>query len=178
MDSILNAFAKPIEKILPNLPGAVLTLVVGFIVIQILLVIFALILRTLRTTRALEQILYSSVSVILWAGVIALTLQSLGLSQVATAIAGSFAIIGIGLASGANKLVSDVVAGLFLAKNRHFKIGQKIKIDIAEGQIHSLDTRKVRVLGKDGSLFVIPNSKFDDLIWQVLPDDDKDDKKK
>ena len=173
MNTLAKAFLTPLEHIVPKLPGALLTLVMGFIVVEILRALFGLVLRALRTTKALEQILESTVTVILWAGVIALVLQSLGLNQIAIAISGSFAIIGIGLAAGANKLVADVVAGVFLAKNRNFKIGQKIKIDVVEGQIHSLDSRKVRVLGKDGSIYVVPNAKFDDLIWQVYPPDDK-----
>lgn len=174
LTSFAQAFTGPIEKLIPRLPGALLTFVVGFIVIQFLLVIIGLLLDALRTTKALHQILHSTAGVILWGGVIALTLQSLGLTQIALAVSGSFAIIGIGVASGANKLVSDVVAGLFLAKNRNFKIGQRIKIDTVEGRIHSLDVRKVRVLSDDGKLSIIPNAKFDELIWQILPDEDKD----
>ncbi len=172
MIKVLDAFAAPIEHFIPKLPGAILTFLVGFVVVQILLMFFSLVLRTLRTTKALEQILEATVAVILWVGLAALVMQSLGLNQVAIALSGSFAIIGIGLASGANKLVADIVAGLFLAKNRNFKIGQRIKIDAIEGKLHSLDARKVRVLGKDGTLFVMPNAKFDDQIWHLLPEEE------
>jgi small-conductance mechanosensitive channel len=59
------------------------------------------------------------------------------------------------------------VAGVFLARNRDFKLGQDIKIDQVEGEITSLDSRKVRIIGKNGQIYVIPNTKFDELIWEV-----------
>lgn len=170
MDALVNAFTRPIEYLTPRLPGAFLTLVVGFIFIQFILLLTHTLLRTLRITRSLQDILQSLVAIVLWLGLTALIFQNLGLGRVLLALSGSVAIIGLGIAAGGNKLLADVLAGLSLAKNRNFKIGQRIKIDAVEGQIHSLDVRKVRVLDKNGGLYVIPNTKFDEQIWQILPD--------
>lgn len=166
-----------IERFVPRIPTAVLTLLAGYLVIKILQSALAVSLKTAHVNRAMLQIVQSTVNVILWLGVIALIFQSLGLNQIAIALSGSVAIIGLGIATGANKLVSDVLSGLYLAKNRDFKIGQHIKIAEVEGKVHSLDSRKVRILSADGSLFVIPNAKFDEQTWQIVAES-KDDKKK
>lgn len=162
----------PLDKVLTvvnRIPTAILTLVVCYVVVRVIQFLILLALRTSRITKTLQAIVMQSLSTILWIGVAALTLQSLGLNQLAIALSGSIAIIGIGLASGANKLVSDIVAGFFLAKNRDFKIGESIELPEAKGRIHSLDSRKVRILGDDGTLYVVPNTKFDEHIWKILP---------
>lgn len=159
-----------VQSVIARIPNAVLTLLFGYVCIRFLQALLRVALKTARVTKAMQQIVMQAVSVILWVGLLALVLQSLGLNQLAIALSGSIAIIGIGIASGANKLVSDVVAGLFLARNRDFKIGERIKLAEAEGQIHSLDARKVRILGDDGTLYIIPNTKFDEQMWHILPD--------
>src|SRR5687767_11353590 len=124
----INTFTGTIyysfQNFINRLPGLVLTLLVGYLAIHVLQGLLSVGLRTMRVTKAMESIIHSSASVILWIGLVALVLQSVGLNQIAIAISGSVAIIGLGIAAGANKLVSDIVAGLFLAKNRDFKIGQ------------------------------------------------------
>jgi small-conductance mechanosensitive channel len=159
-----------IERFVSRLPTVLLTLLIGFLAVRLLQWMFCLVMQTAHVTKALQQILLSTISIVLWIGVIALVFQSLGLNQIALALSGSVAIIGFGIAAGAGKLVSDILAGLFLAKNRDFYIGQHIKMGDLEGQIHSLDSRKVRILGQDGALYIIPNTKFDEQTWQIFSD--------
>jgi small-conductance mechanosensitive channel len=163
----------PIESFkafVDKLPNALFVLAVSYLSIRIIQVFASLALRTARLTRPMQDILLSILSTILWLGLIALVFQSLGLNQIALALSGSVAIIGIFIATGANKLVSDILAGIFLARNRDFRIGQYIKITEVEGKIYSLDSRKVRVLGKDDTIYIIPNTKFDENVWQLLPE--------
>ncbi len=170
MESLVNVL--PVEKIslvIDRIPTAILTLALSYVAIRIIQAIMILGLRATRVTKTLQSIFIQSASAVLWVGAAALTLQSLGLNQIAIALSGSIAIIGIGLASGANKLVSDIVAGFFLAKNRDFKIGEQIELPEVKGRIQSLDARKVRVLGDDGTLFVVPNTKFDEFTWKIMP---------
>ncbi len=159
-----------LHDVVNRLPGAIVTFLICYIVIRILLYLVSGALQAARVNRAMAGIIRSGVAVVLWVGAVALVFQSLGLNQIAIALSGSVAVVTIGLASGANKLVSDMVAGLFLARNRDFKIGQRIKLEEVEGTIHSLDSRKVRVVGENGTLYIIPNTKFDELIWHILPD--------
>lgn len=158
-----------IESFGPRIPNAILTFLLGYIVVRLLQYLFVLGLRAARVNRAMQQVIEPAIAVILWVGLAALVLQALGLNQIAIALSSSLAIIGVGLAAGGQKLVADVVAGLFLAKNRDFKIGQRIKIGDIEGRIHSLDSRKVRLLGDKEELFLIPNARFDEQIWHIVP---------
>src|SRR3989344_3412617 len=111
MESLVNVV--PIEKIaivLDRLPTAGLTFITAYVVIRLAQLVIILGLRATRITKTLQAIIIQAVSVLMWIGAVALVFQSLGLNQLAIAISGSIAVIGIGLASGANKLVSDIVA--------------------------------------------------------------------
>lgn len=156
-----------------RLPNAIFVLALSYLCIRLIQGFVGVTLKTARLTRPMQEILLSTLSTVLWIGLIALVLQSLGLNQIAIALSGSVALIGIFIATGANKLVSDVLAGLFLARNRDFVIGRKIKIVDVEGKIYSLDSRKVRILDDNDTVFVIPNTKFDENVWQIMPESPK-----
>ncbi len=161
MDSVYNAFANPVIHVLPKLPNAVLALMVGYLALFVIKIMIKWALRLVRVEKAVKQMILSLASVVLWAILLALVFQSLGLPQVALALSGSVAIFGILLASGANFLVSDILSGLFLAKDPDFRIGETIKTADFEGVVERIDLRKIRVRSKDGHLHIIPNSFLD-----------------
>lgn len=173
MDSLFLPLLEQAQTTIARLPGTLVTFLLCFIGMQVIQALLGVSLRAGRVNRALQGIIQSTVGVILWLFTIALLFHSLGLNQIALALSGSVAIIGLGIATGANKLVSDILAGFFLAKTRDFRIGQRIKMGEIEGTIYSLDSRKVRVMAKDGTLYIIPNTKFDEQMWQIFPEKTK-----
>lgn len=173
MENLANAFAEPILRTLPKIPQAILALGVGVLVVYLLQWIFEKILRVARTPKTLFDILTSISHVILWLILIALIFQSLGLSQVALAISGSVAIIGVAIGAGANALVQDIIAGLFLARDRDFDLGYHIKTGDTEGIIKKIDIRKVRIEDDKGRIHVLPTSSFDKNYWVVLAREQK-----
>lgn len=169
----IDAFIEPVKKAIEHLPRALEVLVIGYIIIKIATFIFVKALKIARVPKSLINILESLTTVVLWVFTVAAVFHSLGLSQLAFAISGSLAIIGLGLANGANLLVGDIIAGLFLAKDNSFNIGEKIKIGDIEGVIEKVDIRKVRVRTEKDELAVIPNSTFDKTNWIVLNKNNK-----
>ncbi len=170
MSNLLESLAASIEMIfLWRLPTAVAVFLVGYVAVRVIQAAARSALAAARVTKVLQEVIMTVVGILLWIGVAALVFQGLGLNQVAIAISGSVAVIILGVATGANKVVADISAGLSLARNRDFKIGQRIRIADVEGQVSSLDGRRVRILAADGAVHVIPNSKFDENSWCVLP---------
>lgn len=172
LNTLLAPIVNGIETVIPRLPSAILLALILYLVVRLLQTILYLSLKTARMNRAMQDIVLSLATIVLWIGAAALVFQSLGLNQIAIALSGSVAIIGLGIATGATKLVADILAGLFLSRTRDFKVGTRIKTSDVDGHIHSLDSRKTRIVTKDGTIFVVPNSKFDDQTWQIFPDDD------
>lgn len=173
MESVVNAFTNPVMHVLPRLPNAILAFMVGYLILIILKQVIKGAFKVVRPTKAVKQMVLAIVNVILWVILLASVFQSLGLPQVALALSGSVAIFGILLASGANFLVSDILSGLFLAKDPDFQIGEKIKSTDFEGIVEHIDLRKVRVRNKDGNLHIIPNSLLDKAQFIVLDDSKK-----
>jgi small-conductance mechanosensitive channel len=168
MESFLQAFAEPVIKALPKLPMAMLTLLFGYAAMMIIKKVIIGSLLVTKAPKALVQMLMSIINVFLWVLLLALISQSLGLNQIAIALSGSVALIGLAVATGANGLIADVIAGLFLAKDPNFNCGYRIKTNEAEGVIEKIDLRKIRIRDKDGKLHVVPNSAFDKMQWIVL----------
>lgn len=168
MVEFAQAFTDPVLRALPKIPHAILTLLVGIILIHFFLWLLERILRVARTPRTLHDILSSIVQVLLWVILIAAIFQSLGLTQVALTLSGTLAIAGVAIGAGANAMVQDIIAGLFLARDRDFDVGYTIKVGDVEGVIRHIDIRKVRVEDSKGKVHVLPTSNFDKSSWVVL----------
>lgn len=164
---VVDPLLEHIKEAIIRLPGAVVTFFVSYCFLRIIQAIVAASLRTTKITKPMQGILLSVLTVVLWVGLFSLVFQSVGLNQIAIAISSSLAVIAIGVATGANKVVADISAGIYLARSNDFKIGRHVKVGEVEGQIYSLDSRKVRILKQDGALAIVPNSKFDELVWEV-----------
>lgn len=171
MEQVFGPFVDPILKALPRLPQAILTLLIGIILLYLFHWIFERSLKLAKAHRTLIQILSSISRVILWVILIAAVFQSLGLPQLAFAFSGSVAILGVAIGAGANSLVQDIIAGIFLARDRDFDVGFLIKTGDIEGIIKRIDIRKVRIQDGKGRIHVLPTSALDKASWVVLDRD-------
>jgi len=90
------------------------------------------------------------------------------MGSLAVTISGSLAVLALALATGASGLASDIISGVFLARDHDFEIGYKIKVGGVEGVIHSIDIRKIRLVDEEGNIHIFPNAKLDKDGWQVI----------
>lgn len=167
----INLFIDPILNIIPKLPNAILSLVFGYIVVKILILIFGRVLRIARINKGLRDVILSMTSVILWVILISVIARNLGLSQIATTISGSLIVLGFAIANGASAMTADMLAGLMLANDEDFRIGYTVKINDIEGKIYKLDIRKVRIKDKDGKFFIFANSVVEKSMWTLISKD-------
>lgn len=167
----LSQFTDPILRAMSKLPTVLLAFMIGYLVLRIGHWALARLLRLARVSKTLYDILLSVLEVALWVVLAAIILHALGLSQVALALSGSVAIVGLALAAGANLLVQDLIAGLFLSRDRDFQVGYRIKTEEVEGKVERIDARKVRVEDDKGLLHVISASAFDKASWTVIDRD-------
>lgn len=168
MEEFFSAFSDPVLRALPRIPQAVLALLVGIVILHLLQWLFERALKLARTPRSLYGILTSISQVLFWVILIAAVFQSLGLTQIALTLSGSVAILGVAIGAGANALVQDIIAGLFLSRDPDFDVGYKIKAGDIEGVIKRIDLRKVRIEDKAKKIHVLPNSQLDKMSWVVL----------
>lgn len=177
MQSIQNDFVKGFQSvtisftdIVPRIPVALVAIVVGYIIIKIVGRFLGHALSWTKWPLGLQEIMATLIRAALWIFLLITILQVLGLTSVALAVTGSFAILLIGFSTGISSTVSDLMAGLQLANDKDFKVGFKVKAgdQKTEGIIREMDIKKTRIEGEDGKLHVIPNSVIEKNEWVVL----------
>lgn len=163
----LDATIKGLSHIWEALPEAFFSFVVGYIAIRAIMFLLRRILRISRIHKEFTGIIESFANLLLWVLLIGFVVQTLGFQKAAIAISGSIALVGFGVATGANALIADIISGLYLARDHDFKIGSRVKFGDIEGTIEKIDIRKVRILTKNGEKAIIANSNFDKSFWIV-----------
>ena len=161
-------WSNKLAVIADRLPNLLITIVVGYAVILIVRFLLKRLFRISFGNKALKDIILSTIDIALWILFMALVLQQLGLNQVALALSGSVAVIGLAVSMGSSSFIADLIAGIFLAQDRSFHIGERIKVNDIEGHIEKMDARKVRIRDDEGNLHIYPNSIFDKAPWVVL----------
>lgn len=95
---------------------------------------------------------------LLWFSAILITLSILGFSEIAAALGTAAGFVALGVSFALKNVLSDTVAGVYLAKDPDFNNGDKVKVDGVEGEITDVGLRKTRLKLEDGNLRVINNS--------------------
>lgn len=167
LTSFIDRVVEIVAAAWDKLPQILLTLVVGFLFIKLIKYLLHGIIRVSRANQALKGVLMSVVDVGLWILVLAAILQQVGLGQVALALSGTVAVAGIAISIGASAFVQDMVAGVFLAQDPDFNVGDTIEVREVVGRVERMDARKVRIRDSQGKLHVYPNSSFDKEAWVV-----------
>jgi len=112
----------------------------------------------------------------MWVILFAEIARELGMGSLSVTISGSLAVLALALATGAAGLASDVISGVFLARDPDFEIGYKIKIGDVEGIVQGVDIRKIRVVDESGNIHIFPNNKLDKDGWEVISREVEDNK--
>jgi small-conductance mechanosensitive channel len=180
MNELANAFLEPATEIGPKIPGAVLDLLVGYLIIKIVMFFFKRFVRILRTSAAVKSILVKLTETLLWAFLVLYILNYLGLGNLVVAFTGSVVLIGFILNNGLAQAISDVFAGLELSKDKDFRVGITVSTneEKIEGEIVSMNLRKVKLIDSKGRLHIVPNSLFDKNEWILIKEKDESNKPK
>ncbi len=174
---LLNRITQPFLDFGPLIPKIVIGILIGAILIKVSLLVLSKILKISRIPRSLIDIVISLGAVILWIMLLAELAKVMGLSSVAVTISGSLVVLGFALANGATALTTDIISAFFIAKDRDFNIGNRIKTGDAEGIIDKIDVRKVRITDDEGRRHVIPNANLDKNGWILISRDGQNYKK-
>jgi len=77
--------------------------------------------------------------------------------NIAPLLAGA-GIVGIAIGFGSQKLVTDLITGVFLLLENAMQVGDVVKVGELVGTVESLSVRTIRLRSEDGSVHVIPFS--------------------
>ncbi|HUC87170.1 MAG TPA: mechanosensitive ion channel family protein [Candidatus Saccharimonadales bacterium] len=149
--------------VLHNLPTAAVTLVIGFIVIRLLSFIAGWLIGYIRMPKGLKEIFVSLIDTVLAIFLFIIVLQALGLNNVAFVVTALVAGLGIALGNGGIPLMTDIISGIYLARDRNFSIGDIVQAGEpgegkVEGEVVSMDMRRTRIRDSKGHIHSLPNT--------------------
>jgi small conductance mechanosensitive channel len=113
--------------------------------------------RSARAT-SIASVVTSTVAVLIWVVATLLILGELGI-DLAPLIAGA-GIAGIALGFGAQNLVKDCVAGLFMLIEDQYGIGDSVDLGVANGAVERITLRTTVLRGQDGTVWHVPNGEI------------------
>jgi small-conductance mechanosensitive channel len=169
-NSFTNQIIDGVDHLLPRLPIALFDLLVGILVIRILSHVIHLALKLGNVQPGLRQVITSILETIMWLLLTVALLQELGFSGIIYFFTGSVFAIGLALSAGGSTLVSDIVAGLFLARDADFNVGDELIVGepAVQGVVIAMDSRRIRLRDDKGVLHVVPNSVVERKEWVVI----------
>ncbi|MBV8662703.1 MAG: mechanosensitive ion channel, partial [Hyphomicrobiales bacterium] len=106
--------------------------------------------------RTLLPLLRSTILVVV-GGVVGLTVLSEIGVNVAPLLAGA-GIVGIAIGFGSQKLVQDLITGLFLLLENAVQVGDWVTVSGLSGSVENLSIRTIRLRAGDGSVHIVPFS--------------------
>lgn len=159
-----------INNLIPRLPAILFDLLLGILVIRLTVRILRLVLRATRMQPGLRDVITSVIEILMWIFLSISILGELGFSGVIYFFTGSVAAIGIAMAAGGSTLISDIIAGVFLARDNDFNVGDEVIVGETPtlGVVESMDARRTRIRDENGILHIIPNSVVERKEWVVV----------
>lgn len=162
--SMQNSVGSWLGSTAPSIPKAIILVIVGIIAIRVISKVLVRVLGVAKLPKATIKVAVKLVDIVLWMLLIIAFLQLAGLSNVAFAISGAFAVLALAFSNGFSATVGDTISGINLSRDRHFRIGDRVKVGAdqkVEGIIIDMDVRKTRLKDEKDEIFVVPNSLID-----------------
>lgn len=87
-----------------------------------------------------------------------------------TPLLASAGVLGLALGFGAQTLVKDFIAGLFIIAENQYAVGDRVKISGFEGTVECLSVRSTVLRDPDGNKVFIPNGAVSAVVNQSAKD--------
>jgi len=113
---------------------------------------------TEKRQKTLIRIFNSALTIIVWLVALMMVLPELGIN-VGPILAGA-GILGVALGFGAQYMIRDFLAGLFIIIENQYRVGDVVCLDDTCGGVEDITLRKTVLRDLDGKVYHIPNGSF------------------
>ena len=114
--------------------------------------------RRARREETVESFIIRTAVLLIW--VIAL-LTALGEVGIKTGpMIASAGMVGLAIGFGAQTLVKDAIAGIFLLTENHYDIGDRVRLNGIEGEVSGISIRRTTIRGDAGEVHTLPNGSI------------------
>jgi len=115
--------------------------------------------RRVQRAEALGALSSSVASVVIWVVALLILLSTAFGISLAPLLAGA-GILGVAIGFGAQGLVSDFIAGIFMLAEDQFGVGDIVDVGDAAGVVEGVSLRTTRVRDVTGTLWHVPNGQI------------------
>lgn len=114
--------------------------------------------RMKQRAQAIGTLLISVLLLLIWINAVLIVLQLLGINI--TPLLASAGVVGVALAFGAQTLVKDYLAGIFLIIEDQYGVGDVVQFDAVTGTIEEVALRTTRVRDFTGVIWYLRNGEI------------------
>ena len=112
-----------------------------------------------KRAATLGKVLRNILRIVIWSVALLMVLNELEI-DVGPLLAG-VGIVGLAVGFGAQSLVKDIVAGMFILVENQYDVGDVIKVAGASGKVEKVTLRSTRLRDAEGKVHIIPNGSMD-----------------
>ncbi|TDO47252.1 small conductance mechanosensitive channel [Kribbella sp. VKM Ac-2527] len=113
--------------------------------------------RRAQRAETIASLLCSTVTIVLTAVAVVMVLAELGFNILP--VVASASIIGVALGFGAQTLVKDFLAGIFMIFEDQYGVGDLVDMEKATGEVLSVGLRVTQLRGEDGTIWYVRNGE-------------------
>lgn len=135
--------------------SAVLTALVGLIVIRVLRKITARLLSRSRLDERIQKYILIAVKAALYVLLILVVMEALDIK--ATSLVALVSVFSLGLTLAAEDVLGNVAGGMVILSSRPFLIGDFIEAEGVSGTVEEIGLNHTKLLTPDGQLVMMPN---------------------
>ncbi len=158
----------PFEKLVYSLIVIIVAIIIRLFINQSLNIIFKKLKgkinqkKIIAKTKTLRSLFQNIVDVSLFLVALLTILSGWGV-DIIPLVTGA-GILGLAISFGAQSLVKDIIAGIFILWEDQFNIGDKVKIGNLEGYVYKITLRMTILKDEEEKLIFIPNSQIKSVV--------------
>ena len=156
VENIWNELKNSVTKYLPDLIGALIIAVVGFLIALLVVHITRKALDRKKVDPSLSAFVCRAVRIVIYAFTMLAALSALGISI--TAIVAFFSAAVAAIALALKDRLNDIASGIVILFSKPFVTGDFIEFSKYKGYVQKIDIMHTDILTYSGTNVIIPNS--------------------
>lgn len=146
------------EFTIGKLLAAIVTFVIGYLIIRLLSGLFAKFIDRTSIDGTLKKYSKAAIKVVLSFILAIVVVDTLGISP--TSFIAAFSVVGLAASLAVQDSLSNVASGIMLIINKPFKAGDYIEVEGVSGTVVIISLVHTKIVTIDNKMIFIPNSKL------------------
>ena len=158
----VNKTLVSIKSHVPVLINSLIYIVLVYAVCKIVRIIFSVKMKKNNRTKTVFSLLDGFVKYACAIAIIILVLKACGVDT--TALVASVGVLTLVVGLGAQPLIADIIAGIFIIFEDEYHVGEIVTINDFRGEVIEIGIRSTKLLDAAGNIKIINNSAIGDVI--------------